>query len=187
MDRTRKSGVGGMLQTSRRKGPAWCGASEFPSRVQGGFSKVRRPLRGDVPQLKPVSSPPTSTIGRGRRRNAIAPLAIETRCTNYLIKLVKVDNKNDFILIFVKGGETYSTKVPLGTYNIREAAGLSWYGLRDFFGLSTRFSSECGIRTADKRNFTFNRQGNIVHGMKFSLKKVAEGNMEEELISRDEF
>jgi hypothetical protein len=40
-------------------------------------------------------------------------LAIETESgTNYLIKLVKVDNEKDFILVFVKGGETYSTKVP---------------------------------------------------------------------------
>jgi hypothetical protein len=140
-----------------------------------------------VPQLKPVSSPPTSTIARGRRRNAIAQLIIETESgTNYLIKLVRVDHDKDFIQIFVKGGETYSTKVPLGTYNIREAAGLIWYGLKDFFGPSTRFFR---MRNKDGRqaNFSFNQQGNIVHGMKLSLKKVAEGNMEEESIRRDEF
>jgi len=90
--------------------------------------------------LKPVNPPPTSTIGRSRRRNAIAPLAIETESgTNYLIKLVRVDDKKAFILIFVKGGEEYSTKIPLGTYNIREAAGLIWYGLKDLFGPSTHF------------------------------------------------
>jgi len=44
------------------------------------------------------------------------------------------------------------------------------------------------MRNKDGKNatFIFNRQGNIVHGMKFSVKKVAEGNMEEESISRDE-
>jgi hypothetical protein len=36
-------------------------------------------------------------------------------------------------------------------------------------------------------NFIFYREGNMVHGKKLSLKKVAEGNMEEESISRDEF
>jgi hypothetical protein len=145
------------------------------------------PSAADVSQLKPVSPPPTSTIARGRRRNAIAPLAIETESgTNYLIKLVKAGNKKDFILIFVKGGETYSTKVPLGTYNIREAAGLSWYGLKDFFGPSTQFF-RMRNKNGRQANFSFNRQGNMYHGMKISLKKVAEGNMEEEAISRDEF
>lgn len=136
--------------------------------------------------LKPAKPPLTSTIERSRRRNAIAPLAIEGETgTNYLIKLVRVDGA-DSMLIFVRGGETYSTKIPLGTYNIRSAAGSIWYGRKDFFGPSTRFFR---LRTKDGKqpNFTFSRQGNMIHGMRFQLKKVLEGNTEEETISRDEF
>lgn len=136
--------------------------------------------------LRPAKPPPTSAIERSRRRNAIAPLAIESETgTNYLIKLVRVDGK-DTILIFVRGGETYSTKIPLGTYNIRAAAGSTWYGRKDFFGPSTRFFR---LRTKDGKqvNFTFSRKGNMIHGMRFQLMKVIEGNTEEETISRDEF
>jgi hypothetical protein len=136
--------------------------------------------------LRPTKSPPTSTIERSRRRNAIAPFAVETESgTYYLIKLVRVDGM-DSILIFVRGGETYSTKVPLGSYNIRAAAGSIWYGRKDFFGPSTHFFR---MRNKDGKNPTFNfyRQGNKVFGMTVSLMKVIEGNMEEETISRDEF
>lgn len=136
--------------------------------------------------LRPTKSPPTSTLERTRRRNAIAPLAIEGETgTNYLIKLVRIDGR-DSILIFVRGGETYSTKVPLGTYNIRAAAGSIWYGRKDFFGPSTRFFR---LRTKDGKqvNFSFSRQGNMIHGMRFQLMKVVDGNTEEETISRDEF
>jgi hypothetical protein len=136
--------------------------------------------------LRPAKSPTTGTIERSRRRDAIAPLGIEGETgTNYLIKLVRVDGK-DSILIFVRGGETYTTKVPLGTYNIRAAAGSIWYGRKDLFGPNTHLFR---LRSKDGKqpNFVFSRQGNMIHGMRYQLKKVVEGNTEEETISRDEF
>lgn len=116
--------------------------------------------KGEV--IAPRDGTGAVTKGQEPEAAAIAPLTIEGETgTNYLIKLVRVDGKNP-ILIFVRGGESYSTKVPLGTYNIQVAAGSTWYGRKDLFGPSTRFfRSPPG--DGNDENFFFGRQGNIIH------------------------
>ena len=42
---------------------------------------------------------------------------------SYLIKLVSLTDAKDQIVIFVRGGENYATKVPLGRYYVRIATG----------------------------------------------------------------
>src|SRR5262249_38796763 len=106
--------------------------------------------------------PPTSTIAKSRRKNAIAPFSIETEPgANYLIKLVNVADAKDQIMIYVKGGETYSTKVPLGGYRIRAAAGQTWYGRNDLFGPETQFfrlRGKKGSGSEDSPVFNFTQQ-----------------------------
>lgn len=134
---------------------------------------------------------PTSTLQKSRRRNAIAPLKIETEGgANYLIKLVNVADAKDQILIYVKGGEAYSTKVPLGSYRVRGASGHSWYGRNDLFGPDTRFfrlKDKRGEAVDEAKAFHFRQKGNVIYGLTLSLKKAVEGNMEQETIRRDEF
>jgi hypothetical protein len=145
----------------------------------------------DAEQKSAVASPPTGTLARSRGRNAIAPFSIESEAgTNYLIKLVNVANDKDQILIYVKGGETYSTKVPLGSYRIRAASGQTWYGREDLFGPETQFfrlRSKKGSSLEEAPVFRFTQQGNKITGTKLSFKKVFDGNMDQEKISRNEF
>jgi hypothetical protein len=81
-------------------------------------------------------------------------------------------------VIFLRGGETYTTKVPLGSYYIRAGAGTTWYGRKDLFGSSTQLFR---LRSKDGKQptFSFTRDRNMIYGMKFSLKHVSEVNMEE--------
>lgn len=142
------------------------------------------------PNLQPVPPPRTSTIDDGGRRGKIAPFSVEVGPgTNYLVKLVNASNDRDYIVMFVKGGETYSTKVPLGEYNVRAAMGDVWYGKKDFFGPDTRFV-RLRAKNGGLQSFEFYRRGNTVHGKRLILKKImepGEGNMEEERITRDQF
>src|SRR5262249_50757200 len=107
--------------------------------------------------------------------------------TNYLVKLVNIADEKDQIMIYVKGGESYSTKVPLGGYRIRAASGNTWYGRNDLFGPDTQFF-RLRSKWGDEANvFKFTQQGNKILGMTLSFKKAVHGNMEEEKISRSEF
>ena len=141
--------------------------------------------------LKIVPVPPTGDIVARRRRSAIAPFAVETEPgPSYLLKLVNISNPKDQIMVFVRGGETYSTKVPLGTYHLKAATGDVWYGRQHLFGAQTRFLR---VRNKDRANddgaqaFKFSQSGNRVFGLRISFKKVVGGNTSEEPISREEF
>jgi tetratricopeptide (TPR) repeat protein len=140
--------------------------------------------------IKPVVPPLSSALEHTAKRNAIAPLTIVAgEGTSYLIKLVDVTNERNSILIFLRPGESYSTKVPLGSFTIRAAVGTIWYGRKDLFGDKTSFFR---LRRSDGKPqvFVFHRQGNVVHGRKIILRKTAaigEGKLEEEVISRSQF
>ena len=137
--------------------------------------------------LQPVPVPPTSILDFGQRRRAIAPLTIETEAgTNYLLKFINSANPRDQKMIFVRGGERYDTKMPLGSYYVRAASGSTWYGKKDFFGPSTSFFR---LQTLDGRQqaLEFSQQGNILRGQTIVMKSVAQGNLRQEPISRELF
>ncbi len=135
--------------------------------------------------------PSTSSLENSSRKNRIAPLSIETESgTNYVIKLINLADPHDSIMIFVRGGEPYSTKVPLGTYRIHGATGNTWYGKKDLFGPNTRYfrlQSKSGSDAEGSVTFHFRRQGNQIFGMTLIFKNVIAGNMTQESISRDDF
>jgi hypothetical protein len=138
--------------------------------------------RGEKKHNTVLPSPPTSTIAKSRRKNAIAPLTIESEAgTNYLVKLVNAADENDQIMVYVKGGESYSTKVPLGSYRIRAASGNTWYGRSELFGPDTEFfrlRGKKGSSIEETPLFQFKREGNKILGMTLSFKKVSYTNME---------
>jgi hypothetical protein len=151
-------------------------------RTAGSLTESRVPTGSETKIAS--QSPPTSMLEKSHRKNAIASLIIETEPgADYLIKLVNAANEKDQIVIYVKGGETYSTKVPLGGYRIRAATGETWYGRNDLFGPDTHFFRLRG----ESPVFYFRQAGRTIHGMKLRLGKVIGGNMEEEKISRSEF
>jgi tetratricopeptide (TPR) repeat protein len=138
-----------------------------------------------------LPTPQTGPIERGGPRNRIAPFSVEgTAGTNYLIKLVNVADAKDQISVFVRGGETYSTKMPLGTYRLRAASGDTWYGKDDLFGPGTQFfqlKAKTGVATGDSSLLRFYQEGRKIMGTKLSFKPVVFGNLEQETISREEF
>ena len=149
------------------------------------------PQGASAPDRRALPLPRTSSLENSSRKNRIAPLSIETESgTNYVIKLINVAEPRNSIMIFVRGGEPYSTKVPLGTYRIHGASGSTWYGKDDLFGPNTRYfrlQSKSGSDAEGSVTFHFRREGNQIFGMTFVFKNVIAGNMTQESISRDDF
>lgn len=111
----------------------------------------------------------------------IAPLKITTQSgSRYYIKLIDARNKARVIAIFVDGAQTIQVDVPLGTFELRYASGMVWYGQKYLFGPKT----QC-IRGMDF--LTFSQDGNYVNGHEVTLYKVPYGNFETTEIDASEF
>ncbi|MEY9880429.1 hypothetical protein [Bradyrhizobium sp. USDA 329] len=136
-------------------------------------------------------APPTGDLQTRNRRNAIAPFSVRTKTgSNYLIKLVNVANSKDQIWIFLRGGEPYSTKVPVGAYSLRVASGSTWYGRGELFGPDTRFfrlRGKRGAAVAETPILEFKKERNRIVGHTLSFEGSGDGNMEQEAMTRSEF
>jgi len=111
----------------------------------------------------------------------IAPLEIITsNGSNYLVKLVSTYSQQPIMTVFVRGGNTISIQVPLGTYEIKYASGKKWYGYEHIFGTETGYSK------ADK-TFTFENTGYKISGYTITLYSVHNGNLRTSKISQSEF
>jgi hypothetical protein len=156
-------------------------ATDVP-RVPAADDKVAKPA---------IPLPPTGDIGNRYRRNAIAPLIIQTKSgSNFLVKLVNVTNSKDQIWVFVRGGEPYSTKVPIGKYALRVASGYAWYGREELFGPDTRFfrlRGKKGAAVDESLVLEFKKERNRIVGHTLSFEGSVDGNMEQEGMTRSEF
>jgi hypothetical protein len=122
-----------------------------------------------------------------KRAPAIAPFKVETpEEADYLLKLVNVQDDGEEMLIYVRGGSTYETKVPLGTYHIRGASGAFWYGEKDLFGEETSYFKLSDSSGLDDE-FKFERKGNQVEGYSLKLIKQRDGNLDTKPIDRGDF
>jgi hypothetical protein len=112
----------------------------------------------------------------------IAPFRIVTSTgqDNYFIKLVDAHTNSSVMTIYVYGGRTFETHVPLGTYRLRYATGLRWYGTKHLFGPETGYSEV-------DDSLTFSVQGNEVQGNDIELVPQLGGNLATKTISADEF
>jgi hypothetical protein len=112
---------------------------------------------------------------------SIAPLTIETSAgANYLVKIVDYYSKSNVMTIFIKGGNTIRTKVPLGTFEIRYASGEQWYGYKHLFGNDTSYSK------ADE-SFDFRNTGYQITGYTLTLYRVSNGNLRTSHMNPSEF
>lgn len=154
---------------------------------------AEQPLATTTPakELKVVPAPPTGTVQSRLARGAIAPFKIVTDSgSNYYVKLVNLARPREQIAIFVRGGETFETKMPLGEYKFRGAAGQTWYGRDDTFGPATRFfglRAKSGRVLSETLVLNFYRDGRRISGHAITLKPVVEGNLEQEAMSKSEF
>jgi len=112
---------------------------------------------------------------------SVAPLTIQTSAgANYLVKIVDYYSKSDVMTIFIKGGDTIRTKVPLGTFEIRYASGKQWYGYNYLFGDDTSYSK------ADQ-SFDFRNTGYQITGYTLTLYRVSNGNLRTSYMNPSEF
>lgn len=86
----------------------------------------------------------------------------------------------DISTIYLRGGENASITVPLGTYEIKYAAGETWYGEEELFGKNTMYSK------ADEL-FTFSDTGYQITGYTITLYQVVNGNLQTVGIDPSEF
>ena len=102
------------------------------------------------PDLKLVVVPISPGVINKPTTEGVAPLSFRTSPgSNYYVKLVDHNNHTE-MTIYMRGGESFETLVPLGTYEIRYAAGDVWYGQAHLFGKSTAFS-----KISESFDFTF--------------------------------
>jgi len=84
------------------------------------------------------------------------------------------------MMIFVRGGESIKTKVPLGEYEITYASGKIWYGYENLFGSETHYSK------ADEK-FSFEKIDNKISGYTITLYPVIGGTLATEDINKSQF
>jgi hypothetical protein len=142
--------------------------------------------KGKLPPsaVKPVA-PETSVrhgvIRRAAGGNPIAPFSVKTRLgATYFLKLVRPSDNQEQIAGFIVGGQPFSTKVPLGTYELRYAAGQEWIDEQEYFGPQTTFYK------AD-RLLTFSVEGDRVFGSEVELILQRGGNLRTSTIAKDKF
>jgi hypothetical protein len=112
---------------------------------------------------------------------AIAPFKIRSQGeSNYLVKLVDSYTGYTAMTIFVRGGNDVDALVPLGTYEVRYASGLRWYGYDHLFGQYTGYSK------ADQ-TFVFSQEGDQISGYSITLYAVEGGNLSTSLIPPESF
>lgn len=125
--------------------------------------------------------PPNGEVCYFQQAEAIAPFSIHTAPeVNYYVKLVDIETGKTAVTIFVWGGQSIETKVPLGTYELRYATGRDWYGEEKLFGAGT------SCVQADKR-MIFYRNGPQIMGHTVSLIKRIDGNLHTHNINPSQF
>lgn len=129
----------------------------------------------------PVALPVSGDTQRFTSRRAVAPFEIRTQSgSHYVVKLVDVQTGKAALTVFVRGGQTVNTTVPLGTYRMKYAAGKTWYGYKELFGPNTSYNQ------ADT-TFQFADTGMQISGYTVTLYTVSDGNMRTRRIGSESF
>jgi hypothetical protein len=112
----------------------------------------------------------------------IAPFTIisPSGAESYYVKLTDASTGVPVMTLFVRGGQSFTADVPLGSYRVKYAKGTTWYGDVHLFGPETRYSE------ADK-TFSFSVQGNQVNGYTVTLIRQSGGNLHTKSISANNF
>ncbi len=98
----------------------------------------------------------------------------------YFIKLKDPQTSRDEFILFVHGGHSVTTEVPLGDYYLYYAYGDTWYGTNDLFGPETVYNKSDDL-------FNFYEEDGYVNGWTVELYLQNNGNMDTIEIGEDEF
>jgi len=125
--------------------------------------------------------PNTGVLARNFYGQGVAPLEVKTRLGgNYYIKVVDWTTKAEILTAFIRGGQPFETTLPVGSYEIKYAAGQTWYGTVLDFGEGASYS-RCDDR------FDFTRTINGYNGYTIELILQQHGNLQTDPISPDDF
>ncbi len=129
----------------------------------------------------PLPLPANGATHKYSSGEGIAPLRIITRPGGYyFVKLVDWESNLPVMTFFIHSGKTVDVDVPLGSYKLKYAAGQSWYGEEDLFGLDTIYSQ------AEKK-FVFKIDGNQISGYSVELILQPQGNLSTKRIAKSDF
>ena len=105
-------------------------------------------------------------------KERIAPLHFVTKGekVHYFVKLSDWNTGEKVQTIFIRAGETVESKVPLGAYRLKYAAGSEWLDKVDLFGEKTIFKKA-------KKKFEFAETSNEVTGYRVELILQPGGNL----------
>jgi hypothetical protein len=127
---------------------------------------------------------PTNGSYKANTNKALgAPFKVVTQAgdpNNYYCKLINAQTGICEMELYVAGGMSAEFEVPLGTYRLKYAAGMIWYGNQYLFGDST-------VCTEAKAVFDFRIQGNQFVGNYVELYTRPGGNLHTEVIPRSDF
>jgi hypothetical protein len=161
-------------------------------RAQSSRDQVAQQTQPQTPKLSPA--PVRNGVLRQRKgETAIAGLRIETPSSaDYVLKLVNIRDGKEQMLIYVRRGSTFETKVPLGTYKINGAYGETWYGEKHLFGPERTSFIRLVQKDGKSDQFTFYRSSNrtkgyVIHGYDIHLTEQISGNLETQNIRQEEF
>lgn len=113
---------------------------------------------------------------------AKCPLVIKTRSdsSHYFIKLEDWNSKQCVALYFIDAGQDLKVSVPPGSYRVKYANGIRWYGDKYLFGPKT------SVAMADKRlDFSENADGYTGHTIEFILQE--NGNLDTKPLRKEDF
>jgi hypothetical protein len=160
--------------------PAWGQSTIQPRRV----AQLAQPQA--TTSLSP-SSVKNGVLRKRTEQSAIAPLTIQTPASaDYVLKLVNARNDMEEMLIYVRRGSSYKTKVPLGAYKIRGAFGETWYGEKHLCGADTSYF-KLVQKDGKSDRFAFHRTGNRVNGYIVQLIQQVAGNLDTSTIKPEDF
>jgi hypothetical protein len=152
----------------RHPAPAVRASTPAPS-IASSPSRLEEPL------------PPTGDIRTWVLTKRVAPFEIKTASGgHYLVKLVDAYTHSNVMAVFVRGGESVTVDVPLGTFEVRYASGQAWYGYEFLFGPETSYSKADNV-------FTFSDEGDRITGFTLTLYSVPYGNLDTSSVEPSEF
>lgn len=192
-------------QTEKRQGMSFCGCM-FWLAVLIMLASVWDSCQKSSRSSATTSSAPSSAPARGERRSTsqpefsepalvlprtgqlwgqdtpVAPLKITTRDASYAyyVKLVPAGGRAAVAEYFIRPGEQLDALAPLGSYELRYAAGQVWYGTTHLFGPDTACS-----RADSTFDFRETREG--YSGYTVELFLQVNGNLRTQRLEREDF
>lgn len=133
-----------------------------------------------LPAVQPL--PQNGKLSRFSRALAEAPFEIVTRSGqgHYFVKLVDSTTGRDVLSVFVRSGQKVEVEVPYGIFELRYAAGDTWYGEKHLFGKDTVYSRSDEL-------FHFQLVGTEIQGFTVELFLQQDGNLKTRNIKAEDF